>query len=152
MIRLILKLNNFFWKISRKIDRRKAWIFHTVLWTATIFIVSYIFINLLIIWVIFSIILLLSFLLNLLYEYIKSKWNNNIALTILIIWVCWIASMLSFVTYNYPKINNLVINTSKTISESIPLSKRWLIKDLWNLSTWNQNITKEVKVWTWWIE
>lgn len=156
MFRLIFQINGFIRKISRAIWWRKyAWIFHTAIWIGIIYSIFYIVLNVIFIWFIILILLILSFLLKSLYEYLKEKWFQKIAISVLVSWIILITSLLSFVIYNYPKVNNWIIEKSKIISESIPLSKRWFIKDVnqW-INNWeeNQSIIKEIKVWTWWLE
>ncbi len=155
MFRLIIQINSYIWKISRSIDKKYAWIFHIVIWMTIIFLLFYILLNLIAIWIIFLVVLLLSLLLKSLYEYIKEKWCKKTSISILILWIFFITSLLSVSIYNYPKLNNWIIEKSKTISESIPLSKRWVIKDVkqWvNNSQENQNTTNEVTVESGWLE
>lgn len=156
MFKLIFQINWFIRKISKAIWWRKyAWIFHTAIWIGIIYSIFYIVLNVIVIWFIILILLTLSFLLKSFFEYLKEKWFQKIAIFVLISWIILITSSLSFVIYNYPKVNNWIIEKSKIISESIPLSKRWFIKDVnqW-INNWeeNQSITKEDKVWTWWLE
>ncbi len=144
MFRLIFQINWFIRKISKTIWWRKyAWIFHTAIWIGIIYSIFYIVLNVIVIWFIILILLILSFLLNSLYEYLKEKWFHKIAIFVLISWIILITSLLSFVIYNYPKVNNWIIEKSKIISESIPLSKRWLINEVKH----NQDIEVQVSTW-----
>ncbi|MGE4444485.1 MAG: hypothetical protein AB7E37_05850 [Candidatus Altimarinota bacterium] len=152
MFRLIFQINGFIRKISKTIGGRKyAWIFHTSIWIGIIYSIFYVVLNVIVIGFIILTLVILSFLLNSLYEYLKEKGFKKIAISVLVSGIILITSLLSFVIYNYPKVNNWIIEKSKIISESIPLSKRGLIKDV-NQGIKNgeekQSIIKEVKVGT----
>lgn len=123
--------------------KKYAWIFHTVIWIRIIYSIFYVVLNVIVIWFIILTLVILSFLLNSLYEYLKEKWFRKTAISVLISWIIFIISSLSFVIYNYPKINNWIIEKSKIISESIPLSRRWLINEVKH----NQDIEVQVSTW-----